>query len=108
MVLLLLLTRITAQPTTAETATKLLLLLLLLPPSLQILSWHPRIVVFPNFIDKARAQHIITLASNRMRPSDLSYRPNEQRNPNQQIRTSTGVFLNRYDSGRECGDWGWG
>jgi prolyl 4-hydroxylase len=64
---------------------------------MQILSWHPRIVVFPNFIDKARAQHIIKLASNRMQPSDLSYRPNEKRDPKQQIRTSSGVFLNRYE-----------
>jgi prolyl 4-hydroxylase len=81
---------------------QLLLLLLLpaLPPlvystSPQILSWHPRIVVFPNFIDRARAQHIIQLASSRMQPSTLSYRPNEEANPNQQIRTSTGVFLNQ-------------
>jgi hypothetical protein len=66
------------------------------------LSWHPRIVVFPNFIDKARAQHIIKLASSRMEPSTLSYRPNEQADPKQQIRTSTGVFLNQCVA-NQCG-----
>lgn len=63
----------------------------------QILSWYPRIVVFPNFVDRERAQHIIKLASSRMQPSDLSYRPNEKRDPKQQIRTSTGVFLNSFE-----------
>ena len=44
------------------------------PPSPQILSWYPRIVVYPNFIDAQRAQHIITLAKARLSSSDLAYR----------------------------------
>lgn len=62
---------------------------------MQILSWYPRILVYPNFIDRERAQHIIKLATSRMKPSDLSWRPSEKRDDNQQIRTSSGVFLSR-------------
>ena len=40
----------------------------------QILSWYPRIVVFPGFIDKARAEHIVKLAGKFMYPSGLAYR----------------------------------
>lgn len=43
----------------------------------QILSWYPRIVLFPNFLDKARCEHVIKLAKARMKPSDLAYRPGE-------------------------------
>lgn len=42
--------------------------------SSQILSWYPRIVVFPGFIDKARSEHIVKLASKYMHPSGLAYR----------------------------------
>lgn len=40
----------------------------------QILSWYPRIVVFPGFVDKARCEHIVALAKRRMHPSGLAYR----------------------------------
>jgi prolyl 4-hydroxylase len=40
----------------------------------QILSWYPRIVVFPGFLDKARAEHVVALASKYMYPSGLAYR----------------------------------
>ncbi|KAG2446239.1 hypothetical protein HXX76_000831 [Chlamydomonas incerta] len=59
----------------------------------QILSWYPRIVVFPGFIDKARAEHIVKLAGKFMYPSGLAYRPGEQVENSQQTRTSTGTFL---------------
>ncbi|GLI68633.1 hypothetical protein VaNZ11_013003 [Volvox africanus] len=59
----------------------------------QILSWYPRIVVFPGFIDKPRAEYIVKLASKFMYPSGLAYRPGESVDPSQQTRTSTGTFL---------------
>lgn len=62
---------------------------------LQILSWYPRILVYPNFIDDASAQHIISLAKRRMAPSGLAWRRNDQPDDNQQVRTSSGVFLAR-------------
>lgn len=40
----------------------------------QILTWYPRVVVFPGFIDEPRAKHIISLASKYMYPSGLAYR----------------------------------
>ncbi|GIL90887.1 hypothetical protein Vretimale_17146 [Volvox reticuliferus] len=62
-------------------------------PRTQILSWYPRIVVFPGFIDKSRAEYIVKLASKFMYPSGLAYRPGEAVDPTQQTRTSTGTFL---------------
>ncbi|PNW85285.1 hypothetical protein CHLRE_03g179500v5 [Chlamydomonas reinhardtii] len=59
----------------------------------QILSLYPRIKVFPNFVDKARREEIIALASKFMYPSGLAYRPGEQVEAEQQVRTSKGTFL---------------
>lgn len=42
---------------------------------MQILSWAPRIVVFPAFVDKARCDHVIALAEKGIHPSDLAYAP---------------------------------
>eukprot|EP00775_Hariotina_reticulata_P011372 gene11372-11521_t len=67
------------------------------PDLTKILSWHPRILVFPNFIPKAKAQHIIDIAKGRMAPSGLAWRRGETPDPDQQKRTSTGVFLSRLD-----------
>lgn len=65
----------------------------------QILSWHPRIVLFPNFIDAARCDHIISLARGRLRGSDLAWRPDEepQDADAQDMRTSEGTFLSASD-----------
>ena len=41
------------------------------------------IVVFPNFIDGARAQHIIELARGKLEESGLAWRPDESPDPNQ-------------------------
>ncbi|GLC44388.1 hypothetical protein PLESTB_000475000 [Pleodorina starrii] len=60
----------------------------------QILSWYPRIVVFPSFVDKARREEIVTVASRFLYPSGLAYRPGETVDAGQQVRTSTGTFLN--------------
>ncbi|MEW5303489.1 MAG: hypothetical protein WDW36_006175 [Sanguina aurantia] len=59
----------------------------------QILSWYPRIIVFPGFIDKPRCDHIIGLAKTYMYPSGLAYKPGEAGEANQQTRTSSGTFL---------------
>ncbi|WIA36948.1 hypothetical protein OEZ86_008188 [Tetradesmus obliquus] len=63
----------------------------------QILSWYPRIVVFPNFIDKARAQHIIELASPRLVKSDVKLRHGESASKAASQRSSAGVFMRRED-----------
>jgi prolyl 4-hydroxylase len=63
----------------------------------QILSWHPRIVLFPNFLDAARRARVLALAEKRLQQSTLAWRPNEKPDPNQQTRTSKGTFLSRHD-----------
>lgn len=63
----------------------------------QILSWHPRIVVFPAFLDAPRRERVITLADARLERSSLAWRPNERADPNQRTRTSKGAFLSRRD-----------
>lgn len=60
---------------------------------LQILSWYPRVVHFPNFIDKERREKIIELASLRLAPSVVAMRKGETRESTKNIRTSSGVFL---------------
>ena len=59
----------------------------------QILSWAPRIVVYPAFVDKARCDHIIRMASKRIVPSGLAYALGEKVDAQQQTRTSQGVYL---------------
>lgn len=59
----------------------------------QILSWFPRIIVYPAFVDKARCEHVIKIAHDQMYPSGLAYRPGEKGDANQQTRTSKGTFM---------------
>ena len=59
----------------------------------QILSWRPRLVVYPAFIDPARCDHIIALATKYLYPSGLAFAPGEKVDANQQTRTSKGTFL---------------
>lgn len=65
---------------------------------LQILSWYPRVVHFPNFIDEERRTSIINLANKKLAPSGLAIRKGETRERTKHIRTSSGVFL---DADRE-------
>ena len=44
----------------------------------QILSWAPRIVLYPAFVDAARCDHIIALATKYLYPSGLAYAPGEK------------------------------
>jgi prolyl 4-hydroxylase len=53
-------------------------------------------VVFPNFVDPARCDHIVEMAKKRMYPSGLAYRPGEAADPEQETRTSSGTFLSRW------------
>eukprot|EP00775_Hariotina_reticulata_P009546 gene9546-9710_t len=62
----------------------------------QILSWYPRILLFPNFIDKATADHIIALAAPNLKPSTVAYTKNESHD-SQTSRTSQGAWLARDD-----------
>jgi hypothetical protein len=40
---------------------------------MQLLSWHPRAYLFPKFIDRDMAQHVIDLAASRLAPSGGYY-----------------------------------
>lgn len=57
------------------------------------MSWYPRIVVYPGFVDKARCEYVVEMARKQMYPSGLAYRPGESGDPEQQTRTSKGTFL---------------
>lgn len=59
----------------------------------QILSWAPRIVVFPAFLDQARCEYVIQLAEEYLNPSSLAYAPGQNVSLEQQTRTSKGTFL---------------
>ncbi|KAL6752875.1 hypothetical protein V8C86DRAFT_532734 [Haematococcus lacustris] len=71
----------------------------------QILSWFPRIVVYPAFVDKARCETIIKVATQRMYPSGLAYRPGEHVEGEQQTRTSKGTFLAAGSDGEGVLEW---
>ena len=64
------------------------------PYSFQILSWAPRIVLYPAFIDPSRCDHIVAMANKMLTSSGLAYAPKEAVDKAQQIRTSKGTFLN--------------
>jgi prolyl 4-hydroxylase len=59
----------------------------------QILSWYPRIVVYPGFVDKPRCEHVMELAKKNLYPSGLAYKPGEHQKGEQETRTSSGTFL---------------
>ncbi|WIA44512.1 hypothetical protein OEZ86_007251 [Tetradesmus obliquus] len=62
----------------------------------QVLSWYPRIVLFPAFFDKTTAAAVISMARPLLKPSKLGTAGlSEEEKANQPIRTSMGVFLNR-------------
>mmetsp|Transcript_13641 Transcript_13641/g.29261 ORF Transcript_13641/g.29261 Transcript_13641/m.29261 type:complete len:329 (+) Transcript_13641:95-1081(+) len=59
----------------------------------QILSWAPRIVVYPGFLDHERCDTLVELGKRFMAPSGLAFRPNETVDYSQQVRTSSGASL---------------
>jgi prolyl 4-hydroxylase len=50
-------------------------------------------VLYPNFVDAARCEHVIALARSKLVASGLAWRPDETPDPQQQTRTSDGAFL---------------
>eukprot|EP01024_Parvocaulis_polyphysoides_P024643 TRINITY_DN2252_c0_g2_i1.p1 TRINITY_DN2252_c0_g2~~TRINITY_DN2252_c0_g2_i1.p1 ORF type:complete len:324 (-),score=54.98 TRINITY_DN2252_c0_g2_i1:443-1414(-) len=63
----------------------------------QVLSWYPRVILYPNFLDAERCDHIIKTAQQRLAPSGVAWRKGEKPLSNQQIRTSQGCFVSRRD-----------
>lgn len=59
----------------------------------QVLSWHPRALLYPNFADRARCEQIISLAKRSLAPSGLALRQGETTEATKDIRTSSGTFL---------------
>lgn len=49
----------------------------------QILSWWPRVVLLPAFLDSARCDAIVSLTANKMRKSDIAFKPGETVDPDQ-------------------------
>eukprot|EP00199_Chlamydomonas_sp_CCMP681_P001660 CAMPEP_0119108132 /NCGR_PEP_ID=MMETSP1180-20130426/13484_1 /TAXON_ID=3052 ORGANISM="Chlamydomonas cf sp, Strain CCMP681" /NCGR_SAMPLE_ID=MMETSP1180 /ASSEMBLY_ACC=CAM_ASM_000741 /LENGTH=364 /DNA_ID=CAMNT_0007093715 /DNA_START=1 /DNA_END=1095 /DNA_ORIENTATION=+ len=65
----------------------------------QIISWAPRLVVYPAFIDPARCKDIIDIANQSMYKSGLAFRPGEKVDGAQQVRTSSGTYLSSFEEG---------
>eukprot|EP00775_Hariotina_reticulata_P009484 gene9484-9648_t len=62
----------------------------------QVLSWYPRIVLFPRFLSDKQAEHIIQLAQPKLEPSLLGTGDKPAGGTGRSnIRTSSGVFLDR-------------
>lgn len=63
----------------------------------QLLSWYPRMYLFPGFIDDERCDHVVKIASDKLGPSGLAYRKNDDPNNSRDVRTSSGTFLSRHN-----------
>ena len=59
----------------------------------QVLSWNPRAVFFPGFLDETRCKRIVELAAARLAPSSLALRAGDTVANTADIRTSQGTFL---------------
>jgi len=59
----------------------------------QVLSWEPRAVFYPNFLDPERCAHIVAMAAKRLAPSGLALRAGDTAATTGDIRTSQGTFL---------------
>lgn len=59
----------------------------------QVLSWHPRALLFPKFASKEQCEAIIKLARSRLAPSSLALRKGETEENTKDTRTSSGTFL---------------
>jgi hypothetical protein len=56
-------------------------------PLTQVLSWLPRIVLFPKFLDAAKCDHVIEIGKRRLGPSGLVLRKGEKSEAMTDIRT---------------------
>ena len=66
----------------------------------QVLSWYPRVILFPNYLSSQQAQYFMSLASDKLQPSELGvadvpFHPASGRTDGRQVRNSHGVFLDR-------------
>ncbi|KAJ7564828.1 hypothetical protein O6H91_02G035500 [Diphasiastrum complanatum] len=59
----------------------------------QVLSWRPRILLFPNFANAEQCRAIVALAKSHLTPSSLALRKGETMETTMNIRTSSGTFL---------------
>eukprot|EP00250_Pteridium_aquilinum_P015256 c22478_g1_i2 orf=577-1461(+) len=59
----------------------------------QVLSWHPRALLYPKFASKEQCEAIIKLARSRLTPSSLALRKGETEENTKDTRTSSGTFL---------------
>lgn len=60
---------------------------------LQVLSWHPRAVLFPAFLTDEECDYVVRLAEAHLTKSALALRAGESAQGTAEIRTSDGVFL---------------
>jgi hypothetical protein len=61
------------------------------PPAVQILSWFPRVVLYPNFMTGQECDEVIQTGKDRLYQSGVALRAGETYN--NQIRTSQGTFM---------------
>ena len=59
----------------------------------QVISEKPRIVVFPNFIDRERTRAIIDEAAQHLRASRVALRKTDDAKSVSNVRTSSGTFM---------------
>ena len=60
---------------------------------MQVISEKPRIIIFPNFIDRQRSKIIIEEAAKHLHTSQLALRKNDKMENVQDVRTSSGTFM---------------
>ncbi|KAL0356904.1 UNVERIFIED_CONTAM: putative prolyl 4-hydroxylase 9 [Sesamum calycinum] len=60
---------------------------------LQVLSWRPRAVYFPNFASAEQCQSVIEMAKSKLKPSALALRKGETAESTKGTRTSSGAFI---------------
>eukprot|EP00249_Psilotum_nudum_P016009 c25609_g1_i1 orf=287-1171(-) len=59
----------------------------------QVLSWSPRALLFPKFVNEKQCETIIQLARKRLSPSSVALRKGETAENNKDVRTSSGTFM---------------
>jgi prolyl 4-hydroxylase len=63
----------------------------------QMLSWYPRMYLFPRFLSPEQAQHVVELAKARLAPSVLAFKKGDTQDNTKDVRTSSGTFISRFE-----------
>lgn len=63
----------------------------------QVLSEHPRVYLFPHFLDAESADSLVQVAEHRLTPSSLALKPGETVENTKEVRTSSGTFMDPKD-----------